>query len=187
MLLLICSWGGVESQCCHSSVFITGRDQTPEEMGTRAEGSKKGRKYQKPRFLFQSFTSSHTYMIFLLEENTPGRKGSPNVSLCWLPSQEAASLPWLSQSERTATTPPLREANLIIKLCKVWTVAFVSDLMTHSWNYAKRSLKIKGAKDTMRSHKQLSSGSMGNWLQESCGAKTTHAPASSIKRYGIWR
>lgn len=108
---------------------------------------------------------------------------SPDVSPSWLPSQEAASLPWLSWSERI-TIPPLRDANLIIKPCKVWKLVFVFDFMTRRWNYSKRILKIKGAKGTMRNHKEPSSVSMGNWLQESCA--TQNHPCSSLVYKKVW-
>lgn len=85
--------------------------------------------------------------------------------------------------KETPSSPPLRDANLIIKLHKSVNYCFCLRSDDTCWNYSKRILKIKGAKGTMRSHKQA----MGNWLQESCGTKTTHARASSIKRYGIWR
>jgi hypothetical protein len=107
---------GLPQQC-----FITLIDQTPEEMGARAGyWEKEGKKNWKQRFFFSSFTSSHTFVIFFLEENTPGKKGSPNVSPSWLPSQSAAWCPGsLIRVEEPLSDPPLRDANLITKLCKV--------------------------------------------------------------------
>jgi hypothetical protein len=48
--------------------------------------------------------------------------------------------------EEPLSDPPLRDANLITKLCKVWTLAFVSDQMILGGNYSKGILKIKRGK-----------------------------------------